>query len=117
VLHGLPEKLLQLFTRRLSNAIKFADMSTSERRITVELELSPSPAIEGPCIPPFISETEIFDWTVPKPVYIFVSVQDSGPGLKPDDLALLFKRYVIFLPGRFHKPFLIFCPQDSHKDQ
>lgn len=67
-------------------------MSTSERRIIVNLELSLDPAKEGLCVPPPLPVNITFDWSSAKPVYIFVSVKDSGPGLKPDDLALLFRR-------------------------
>lgn len=90
---------MHLTIRRLSNAIKFTDMSTSDRRIVVSLELSPVAAAEGPCVAPELPKNGAsIDWSSPKPVYIFVSVKDSGPGLKPDDLTLLFRRCV---PLRF----------------
>ena len=59
-----------------------------------------APAPDGPCIPPskldgLTEEDEIpVDPNVPTKVYLYVAVKDSVPGLKPDDLALLFKRYV-----------------------
>lgn len=72
----------------------------------VEVEVSRrAPAPDGPCVPPnkFYGSGEQdeqpIDQKTPSTVFVFVAVRDSGPGLKPDDLALLFKRFVHLSAG------------------
>ncbi|CAE6472804.1 unnamed protein product [Rhizoctonia solani] len=86
----------QIITNLMSNAIRFTDTSTGLREIKVSLELSLDPPADDSCaLPPLLpkriirrkSGSEELD------VYIYVSVQDSGPGLQKEDLALLFQRF------------------------
>ncbi|KAF8576294.1 hypothetical protein K439DRAFT_1640612 [Ramaria rubella] len=83
-------RLAQVLTNLLSNAIKFADTSVDKREIEVNVEVSFGPPDQGNCLPP--SEDEAPDDPA-APIYLYVAVKDSGPGLKPDDLTLLFKRF------------------------
>ncbi|KAL5528950.1 hypothetical protein ACEPAG_4924 [Sanghuangporus baumii] len=90
----------QVITNLLSNAIKFTDTSNDKREISITVEVSRrAPGPDEPCVPPreplgITSEDDRpIDGHTPTKIFIFVSVQDSGPGLNPDDLALLFKRF------------------------
>lgn len=82
----------------MSNAIRFTDMSTSRKEIKVSLEVSLDPPSDDNCAPPSLNPRRVFRARAPEsetaemPVYIYVSVEDSGPGLQKEDLALLFQR-------------------------
>ncbi|CAE6427632.1 unnamed protein product [Rhizoctonia solani] len=92
-------RFAQIITNLMSNAIRFTDMSTGLREIKVSLELSPDPPIDDSCaVPPFVPEQALRAHspgaeTGDPAIYIYVSVQDSGPGLQKEDLALLFQRF------------------------
>ncbi|CAE6472751.1 unnamed protein product [Rhizoctonia solani] len=89
----------QIITNLMSNAIRFTDMSTGLREIKVSLELSLDPPLDESCAPPPLpsgrplsngsSDLE----SGGAPIFIYVSVKDSGPGLHKEDLALLFQRF------------------------
>ncbi|EIN09171.1 hypothetical protein PUNSTDRAFT_126249 [Punctularia strigosozonata HHB-11173 SS5] len=85
----------QVITNLLSNAIKFTDMSTSERKITVTVEASVDPPAGSTFEPsiPLPLPGDVPPLTAGSPIYIFVTVKDSGPGLQPDDLDRLFQRF------------------------
>jgi len=83
-------RLAQVLTNLLSNAIKFADTSVNKREIQVTVDVSFRPPKEGTCLPP--KEDRIPD-NPAAPLYLYVAVKDSGPGLKPDDLTVLFQRF------------------------
>ncbi|GAB1518066.1 hypothetical protein RhiTH_001124 [Rhizoctonia solani] len=92
-------RFAQIITNLMSNAIRFTDMSSGLREIKVSLELSLDPPKDESCaVPPFPSgqalrsRSPITGTGVPD-IYIYVSVQDSGPGLQKEDLALLFQRF------------------------
>jgi len=55
----------------------------------VDVNVSFNSPKEGTCLPP--DEDEIPE-NPAAPIYLYLAVKDSGPGLKPDDLNLLFKR-------------------------
>lgn len=78
-------------TNLLSNAIRFTQTSTvKDIQIKVEVSRIP-PTTEETCLRPL----DHLDDLVPiapgekMPIYVYVSVRDSGPGLKPKDLELL----------------------------
>ncbi|CAE6495191.1 unnamed protein product [Rhizoctonia solani] len=90
----------QIITNLMSNAIRFTDMSTGLREIKVALELSLDAPSDESCAPPPLhggrpllnSSSEFESGDIP--IFIYVSVKDSGPGLHKEDLALLFQRQV-----------------------
>jgi len=84
----------QILTNLLSNGIKFTDTSPGNRDILVTVNVSRyAPPENAPCIPPPGPEIPLVDLEMPSTIFIYCSVKDSGPGLQPDDLALLFRRF------------------------
>ncbi|KDN38661.1 hypothetical protein RSAG8_09336, partial [Rhizoctonia solani AG-8 WAC10335] len=86
----------QIITNLMSNAIRFTDTSTGLRVIKVSLELSFDPPSDDSCaVPPLLPKrvVRLKSGSEELDVYIYVSVQDSGPGLQKEDLALLFQRF------------------------
>ncbi|KAG8708524.1 hypothetical protein FRC09_001212, partial [Ceratobasidium sp. 395] len=93
-------RFAQIITNLMSNAIRFTDMSPSRREIEVSLEIAFDPPTDDSCAPPLISARRASYSRSPDPdppnsipVYVYVSVKDSGPGLQKEDLALLFQRF------------------------
>lgn len=85
------DRLAQIITNLLSNAIKFTETSTTTREITIEVNIGMNPPSEGVCIPP---SDDVLTRPAPgTPLFVFVAVTDSGPGVHPEDLALLFQRF------------------------
>ncbi|KAF8754502.1 His Kinase A (phosphoacceptor) domain [Rhizoctonia solani] len=65
---------------------------SGERRIVITVDVSPSAPFEGsPCVPPELPPSAGI--TESRRLFVYVSVADSGPGVHPDDVALLFKRF------------------------
>ncbi|KAG8900969.1 hypothetical protein FRB99_005659 [Tulasnella sp. 403] len=89
----------QIVTNLMSNAIKFTDISpAADRHIVLYLDLSLDPPAGDKCIAPAIDIVDLatIRRKVKTPgtvVYVYVAVQDAGPGLKPGDLSLLFQRF------------------------
>lgn len=92
-------RFAQIITNLMSNAIRFTDMSTGLREIKVCLELALEPPPDDTCAPPQLVPGRLPRARSPASepgdasAYIYVSVQDSGPGLQKEDLALLFQRF------------------------
>ncbi|QRV74353.1 protein-histidine kinase [Ceratobasidium sp. AG-Ba] len=92
-------RFAQIITNLMSNAIRFTDMSTGRREIKVSLELALDPPSDETCAPPQLVPGRLPLIRSPASesgdtsAYIYVSVQDSGPGLQKEDLALLFQRF------------------------
>src|SRR5690349_4207273 len=64
------------------------------RCITVDVNAQLKPPPPDSCKPTVLEHMRFERKTAPStPLFIFVSVKDSGPGLEPEDLSLLFKRF------------------------
>ncbi|CAE6437936.1 unnamed protein product [Rhizoctonia solani] len=85
-------RFAQIVTNLCSNAIRFTDLVQGERRIVITVDVSPSAPSEGSaCVPPELSPSAGIAES--RQLFVYVSVADSGPGVHPDDVALLFKRF------------------------
>lgn len=77
----------------LTVAIRFT-ASSDIRKITVTYDVSFVPPADDTCALP--SSIGLPDQVPPQedtPMWLFVSVRDTGPGLGPKELAMLFKRF------------------------
>ena len=87
-----PVRLGQVITNLLANAIRFT-ASSEIRKITVKFDVSFVPPADDTCAPP----DDIGLGKVPPdedtPLWLYVSVRDTGPGLGEKELAQLFKRF------------------------
>lgn len=64
------------------------------RQITVQYDVSFLPPDEDTCaLPPSIGLPAELPAPKDTPMWLFVSVKDTGPGLGPQELAILFKRF------------------------
>lgn len=94
-----PVRLGQVITNLISNAIRFTSASTGRRDITVTYEVSLHPPDIGDLKPPVVVagvNGSTFTTTVTAedtPVYLYVSVRDTGPGMSPNEKAVLFQRF------------------------
>ncbi|QRV93187.1 protein-histidine kinase [Ceratobasidium sp. AG-Ba] len=85
-------RFAQIVTNLCSNAIRFTDLVQGERSIIITVNVSPSAPAEGsPCVPPEREPSP--NMLTSQQMFLYVSVADSGPGVHPDDVALLFKRF------------------------
>jgi len=85
-----PVRLGQVVGNLLSNGIRFTSNSNI-RRIELKFDLSFDPPSDSNCLmprlpdPPHALKDDI-------PVYLYVAVTDTGPGLTPKELDMLFQR-------------------------
>jgi signal transduction histidine kinase len=83
--------LIDSVTNLLSNGIRFT--STSEvRRIELRFDLSFEPPAEGTCVMPALPDKAPL-LKDDMPIYLYVAVTDTGPGLTPKELDMLFQRF------------------------
>lgn len=86
-------RFTQIITNLMSNAIRFTEMSTQVREIKVALDVTQDPPTGESCTPPTDAPTPPRTEQQASSIYIYMSIQDSGPGLQQEDLALLFQRF------------------------
>lgn len=84
-------RLGQIITNLVSNAIRFTANSAT-RRIVVSYDLSTIPPEEGTCEVPTARAlpAAVVDGT---PLWLFVGVKDTGPGLTEHERNILFQRF------------------------
>lgn len=83
--------LISSVTNLLSNGIRFT--STSEvRRIELRFDLSFDPPPEGTCVMPGLPDKAPLLKDDMR-AYLYVAVTDTGPGLTPKELDMLFQRF------------------------
>ncbi|BGP23669.1 two-component-like hybrid sensor histidine kinase 2 [Rhodotorula toruloides] len=86
-----PVRLTQIIVNLLSNAIRFTAKSPT-RVVTLAVEVSAQPPDrDAPLIPPQEVEYHI---DRRKPVYLFFSVEDSGPGMTQEETSRLFAKFM-----------------------
>lgn len=83
-------KIPQVIINLLSNAIRFSQTSVA-KRIDITVDVSRSPPKDDSCLPPLNSQDDLVPLAQDsnEPIYVYVAVHDTGPGLKPKDLELL----------------------------
>lgn len=84
-------RLGQIITNLVSNAIRFTANSTT-RRIVVSYDLSVVPPEDGTCEVP-ADYGQAGDLAPGTPIWLFVSVKDTGPGLTEHERNILFQRF------------------------
>ncbi|WWD16672.1 hypothetical protein CI109_101102 [Kwoniella shandongensis] len=88
-----PVRLGQVVTNLISNAIRFT-ASSDVRRITVQYDVSfVGPSEDSCALPIAINVPEPVPAMEDTPIWLFVSVTDTGPGMSPKELAVLFQRF------------------------
>jgi signal transduction histidine kinase len=100
-----PVRLGQVITNLVSNgellavvqslilAIRFT-ASSDIRKITVGYDVSFVPPADDTCaLPSSIGLPDMIPAPEDTPIWLFISVRDTGPGLGPKELAQLFKRF------------------------
>ncbi|BGP14900.1 hypothetical protein JCM10213v2_002855 [Rhodosporidiobolus nylandii] len=85
-----PARLTQVLVNLLSNAIRFTAKS-AVRQVTLAVEVSSAPIIpDAPLVPP--EETE-YHIESKRPIYLFFSVEDTGPGMTEEETGRLFAKF------------------------
>ncbi|BGP14897.1 hypothetical protein JCM10213_003746 [Rhodosporidiobolus nylandii] len=86
-----PARLTQVLVNLLSNAIRFTAKS-AVRQVTLAVEVSAKPPDrDSPIVPPHETELHIDQQ---KPVYLFFSVEDTGPGMTAEETGRLFAKFM-----------------------
>ncbi|KDE05537.1 hypothetical protein MVLG_04128 [Microbotryum lychnidis-dioicae p1A1 Lamole] len=85
-----PTRLSQVLVNLLSNAVRFTAKS-AVRKVVLSVEVSGQPPDRGgQIVPP--AETEYYI-EKQRPVYLFFSVADTGPGMTEEETSKLFKKF------------------------
>ncbi|GAA5861815.1 hypothetical protein JCM8547_008562 [Rhodosporidiobolus lusitaniae] len=85
-----PARLTQVLVNLLSNAIRFTAKS-AVREVTLAVEVSSKPpGRASPLCPPNETEYRIRE---KRPIYLFFSVEDTGPGMTEEETGKLFAKF------------------------
>jgi len=79
-------------TNLIANAIRFVT-SSDERRIDVRVDIGTQPPLAGTCVKPKDTEPVVHLINEDTPLYLYIAVADTGPGLLPSELETLFQRF------------------------
>ncbi|PRQ77320.1 hypothetical protein AAT19DRAFT_8388 [Rhodotorula toruloides] len=86
-----PARLTQIIVNLLSNAIRFTAKS-QVRIVTLRVEVSGvPPEPNAPLIPPHETEYHIEE---KRPIHLFFSVEDTGPGMTEEETSRLFAKFM-----------------------
>ncbi|BGP23674.1 histidine kinase [Rhodotorula toruloides] len=86
-----PARLTQIIVNLLSNAIRFTAKS-QVRIVTLRVEVSAvPPEPDAPLIPPHETEYHIEE---KRPIHLFFSVEDTGPGMTEEETSRLFAKFM-----------------------
>lgn len=89
-----PSRLQQMVVNLCSNAIKFTSRR-DVRRVVVRVDVSlEEPGPTDPVVPPATqTSADSGPVQVNTPLFLYVSVRDTGPGMTSEELGKLFKRF------------------------
>ncbi|CAK9786228.1 hypothetical protein CC85DRAFT_260792 [Cutaneotrichosporon oleaginosum] len=88
-----PVRLGQVLTNLTANAIRFT-AAAETRRITVHYEVALEPPLPGTLLPPpNMPHPMVTPLAEDTPIYLYVSVTDTGPGMTPEEQKMLFRRF------------------------
>lgn len=89
-----PVRVGQVVSNLISNAIRFTQISAT-RLVNVHYDVSVRPPEPGTHVPPLpnASNGKFTPLDVDTPIYLYISVSDSGPGISAAERARLFKGF------------------------